>query len=184
MDGILLMIEEHKNIKRMLKVVRKACLDIMNGRNIDYDDFDKIIDFIKNYADKHHHEKEEVILFDKMVNEIGGPAEKLVKFGMLVEHNLGRLYIKDLEEALVRAKAGDEEGKLDVIANAVSYTQLLFRHIDKEDNVAYTFAKRELSKETMNKINMECQDFEKEKSRLGVQNKYMNMLELLEEKYK
>lgn len=184
MDGILLMIEEHKNIKRMLQVVRKACLDIMNGKEIDYSDFDKIIDFIKNYADKHHHEKEEVILFDKMVNEIGGPAEKLVKFGMLVEHNLGRLYIKDLEEALVRAKEGVEEGKLDVIANAVSYTQLLFRHIDKEDNVAYPFAKRELSLETMNRITMECKAFEEEKGRLGVQNKYIELLELLEEKYK
>lgn len=184
MDGIALMVEEHKNIKRMLKVVRKACLQGMDGKEINYSDFEKIIDFIKNYADKHHHEKEEIILFDKMVSEIGGPAEKLVKFGMLVEHNLGRLYIKDLEEALARAKEGDAEGKLDVIANAVSYTQLLFRHIDKEDNVAYTFAKRELSEETMNKINMECQDFEEEKSDLGIQNKYIEVLELLEEKYK
>ena len=33
-----------------------------------------------------------------MVDEIGGAAETLVKFGMLVEHDFGRLYIRELEE--------------------------------------------------------------------------------------
>ncbi|MBU5454471.1 hemerythrin domain-containing protein [Caproiciproducens sp. MSJ-32] len=184
MDGIVLMIDEHKNIKRMLKVIRKACLDVMNGKEIDFTDFEKMIDFVRNYADKHHHEKEEKILFNRMVDEIGGAAEKLVKFGMLVEHDFGRLYIKELEESLAKVKAGDNEAKLDVIANAISYTHLLSRHIDKEDNVAYPFARRKLCKETLNKVNMECNTFEEEKSRVGVQNKYVEMLELLEKKYK
>lgn len=184
MDGIELMIEEHKNIKRMLKVVRKVCLDVMNGKEIDYTDFENIIDFVRNYADKHHHEKEEKILFNRMVDEIGGAAEKLVKFGMLVEHDLGRLYIKELEESIVRVKAGDNESKLDAIANAISYTHLLSRHIDKEDNVAYPFARRELCKGTLDKVNIECKSFEEERVKLGVQNKYIEMLELFEEKYK
>lgn len=184
MDGIALMIEEHKNIKRMLLVIRKACLGIMNGKEIDYADFEKIIDFVRNYADKNHHGKEEKILFNRMIDEIGGAAEKVVKFGMLVEHDFGRLYIKELEEALTRFKAGDNEAKLDVIANAVSYTHLLNRHIDKEDNVVYSFAKRELCEETLNKVNMECDEFEEEMNRAGVQNKYIQILELLEQKYK
>jgi len=184
MDGIVLMIEEHKNIKRMLKVIRKACLGIMKGTEIDFKDFEDMIDFVRNYADKHHHGKEEKILFNKMVDEIGGAAEKLVKFGMLVEHDFGRLYMMELEEALAKAKAGDDEAKLDVIANAVSYTHLLNRHIDKEDNVVYSFAKRELSKEILNKINMECDTFEEEMNRVGLQNKYIQMLEIFEQKYK
>ncbi|WP_026895690.1 hemerythrin domain-containing protein [Clostridiisalibacter paucivorans] len=184
MDGIELMVEEHKNIKRMLKVIRKACIDVMNGKEIDFKDFKNMIDFVRNYADKHHHEKEEKILFNRMVDEIGGTAEKIVKYGMLVEHDFGRMYMKDLEEALDKANAGDDEAKLDVIANAVSYTHLLSRHIDKEDNVIYSFARRELGKETLNKVNMECDTFEEENIRLGVQNKYIKMLEKLEEKYK
>ena len=103
---------------------------------------------------------------------------------MLVEHDLGRLYIKELEEALVRVKNGDDASKLDVIANAISYTHLLNRHIDKEDNVVYTFAKRELSKETMLKINIECDEFEDMQNNTGVQDKYIKLLELLEQKYK
>lgn len=183
MDGINLMVEEHKYIKRMLSVVRKACLEILNGGDIDYDDFDKIIDFIRNYADKHHHEKEELILFNKMIDEIGELAEKTVKFGMLVEHDLGRMYIHNLEESLNKYRKGNEEAKLDIIANAVSYTNLLKRHIDKEDNVIYTFAKRELCNESLEKVNLECIEYESKKSELGVQDKYIKILDGLEDKY-
>lgn len=184
MDGIDLMVHEHKNIKRMLVVIRKACLGIMNGKEIDYAEFETMIDFVRNYADKHHHGKEEKILFNRMVDEIGGAAEKLVKYGMLVEHDLGRLYMMELEGALAKVKAGDAEAKLDVIANAVSYTNLLSRHIDKEDKVAYPFAKRELSEETLSKINIECNTFEEDMNKIGLQNKYIEILELLENKYK
>lgn len=182
MDGIVLMVEEHKNIKRMLKVIRKACINIMNEKEIDYKGFEMIIDFVRNYADKHHHGKEEKFLFNKMIDEIGGPAEKLVKYGMLVEHDFGRLYISELEEALNRTKSGDNEAKLDVIANAIGYANLLNRHIDKEDKVVYTFAERELSKETLDKVNAECSEFEEEGNKAGIQDKYIKMLEKLEEK--
>lgn len=183
MDGIALMIEEHKNIKRMLSVIRKACLGIMNGKEIDYADFETMIDFVRNYADKHHHGKEEKLLFNRMADELGAAAEKLVKFGMLVEHDLGRFYIRELEEALDKVKSGDEESKLDVIADAVSYTHLLNRHIDKEDNVVYSFARRELRKETLIKVNEESEKFEEEMRIAGVQDKYIKLLEQLEQKY-
>jgi hemerythrin-like domain-containing protein len=183
MDAIALMVEEHKNIKRMLRVIRKACLEIMNGSEIDYDDFENIIDFVRNYADKHHHGKEEKILFNRMVDKIGGTAEKLVKFGMLVEHDRGRFHIKQLEEAIDRVKALDSEAKLDVIANAITYADLLNRHIDKEDNVVYAFAKRELSVETLKEVDAECKLLEEETELNGLQNKYINILEGLEKKY-
>ncbi|QIB69668.1 hemerythrin domain-containing protein [Aminipila butyrica] len=183
MDGIALMIEEHGNIKRMLAVIRKACLTVLDGQEINYEDFAQMTDFVKNYADNHHHGKEEKFLFNRMIDEIGGAAEKLVKYGMLVEHDLGRLYMMDLKEALERAKSGDPEAKLDVIANAISYTHLLTRHIDKEDNAAYTFAKRELPRETLAQIDKECDSFEQEEGAKGTQKKYLQMLQQLEEKY-
>lgn len=64
MNCIELMVDEHKNIKRMLEVIRKYCSRILNGENVDYDDFYKIIEFVRNYADKHHHGKEETMLFN------------------------------------------------------------------------------------------------------------------------
>ncbi len=156
MNGIQLMIDEHILIKRMLVVVRNVSYDILNGSTIDYDDFDDIIDFIRNFADDHHHAKEEKFLFNKMITEIGEVAEKLIKFGMLVEHDLGRLYVMNLEAALSEVKNGNDFAKIDVIANAVGYTNLLSRHIDKEDNVAYTFAQNQLDISVISKIDEEC----------------------------
>ncbi len=183
MNGINLMVEEHKYIKRMLVVLRKVSYGVLKGAEVNFEDFEKMIDFVRSYADNHHHGKEEKILFNRMVTEIGGPAEKLVNLGMLVEHDLGRLHMKELEEALGRVKAGDDESKVDVIANAVSYTHLLTRHIDKEDSTVYTFANRKLSGETLSTIDIECEAFEKEMEEKNIQQKYINILEELEKKY-
>lgn len=183
MNSIDLMVEEHKNIKRMLKVVRKACFLIMKGQEIDYDDFSKIIDFIRNYADKHHHGKEEKFLFKEMQSHLGAIGNNLVTHGMLVEHDLGRLYISDLDEALNRVKNGDEESKLDVISNAISYTHLLNRHIDKEDSVVYVYGGKNLPEDIIKDINQKSEAFEKEAKDQGVQDKYSRILEELESKY-
>ncbi len=181
MDAIKLMMEEHENIKTMLKIVRKASYSILEGEDVNYEDFNKMIQFIRNYADSHHHKKEEIMLFNRMVDEIGETAEKVVKYGMLVEHDLGRLYISSLSEALESLKKGNEEAKLDIIANAVSYTNLLERHIHKEDNVIYKFAQRELKEDTMNLINSECVNFENEFN--DVKDKNLYILEELKNKY-
>jgi hemerythrin-like domain-containing protein len=114
------MVEEHKNIKRMLAVVRKMCLRVLEGQPLDYDDFHLVIDFVRNYADNHHHGKEEVLLFDRMEKELGPVAQTLIRHGMLVEHNSGRLFIQELEDALKRVQNHEEESKLDLIANAVT----------------------------------------------------------------
>ena len=181
MNAINLMMEEHKNIKIMLKIVRKACFNILNSSEVEYEDFYLIIDFIRNYADSHHHKKEEIMLFNKMIDEIGNTAEKLVKYGMLVEHDLGRLYISELENSLKKMKSGDKEAKLDVIANAISYTNLLERHIEKEDNVVYKFAERELKEDTLLEINNECIKFEEENDKVKIEN--LKILETLRNKY-
>lgn len=183
MNAIDLMVEEHNNIKRMLMVLRKISYSVLKGEEINYEDFKKAIDFVRNYADKHHHGKEEQILFNRMVDEIGGVAEKLITHGMLVEHDFGRLYMQELEGALERVKNGDEESKVDVIANAVSYTHLLYRHIEKEDNTVYTFANRKLKEETLKEIDKECENFEKQSEENNINKKYMSILKYLEDKY-
>jgi hemerythrin-like domain-containing protein len=177
------MIDEHKYIKRMLKVVRKACFGVLKGEEINYDDFNQMIDFIRSYADKHHHGKEEKFLFKEMQNHLGSIGNNLITHGMLVEHDLGRLFIGDLVEALDRVKYGDEESKLDVIANAIGYTHLLTRHIAKEDEVVYTFGGNKLSEEIINDINQKTVDYEKEAESNGIQKKYINLVESLENKY-
>ncbi len=183
MNSVKVMVMEHEYILRMLNVVRKACFKVMNGEEINYDDFNKMIDFIRNYADSHHHGKEEKFLFKEMQTNLGKLGENLITHGMLVEHDLGRLYMSDLKDALARVKNGDEESKLDVISNAVGYTHLLKRHIAKENDAVYKFGETKLSKEVIDAINMKTEKFELEAEQKGIQKYYINILENLESKY-
>lgn len=180
MNCIELMVDEHKYIKRMLSVIRKYCNKILNGENVRYEDFFKIIDFVRNYADKHHHGKEEALLFERMTEELGPTADKLVRLGMNVEHDLGRLHVSELEAAVKSVLEGNKEARLDVIANAISYTHLLNRHIDKEDGVVYKYAQNNLSKETMERLENECKAFEQKALEEKVQEKYIKLLGELE----
>lgn len=183
MTSIEIMVEEHKNIQRMLKVVRSACFQIMQGEEINYDDFALMIDFIKNYADVHHHGKEEKFLFQKMIDHLGKIGENLIKNGMLVEHDWGRLFISELRVALEKVKLGEEECKLDVIANAVGYTNHLARHIKKEDELIYTFAQKNLEPEILKQVDVKTNEFEKNAQEKGIQERYLKLLEGLELKY-
>ena len=96
------------------------------------------IDFIRNYADKFHHAKEEDILFIELnkdsANMHCNPTEQ-----MLYEHNLGRQYIKDLVAGLA------ENNSAKVLARARGYSNLLKDHIYKEDNILYPLADEVLS---------------------------------------
>lgn len=183
MNSIEIMEMEHDNILRMLKVVRKACLKVMKGEEINYDDFYKMIEFVRKYADAHHHGKEEKFLFKEMQEHLGKIGVNLITHGMLVEHDYGRLYMNNLTEALKRVKEGDEESKLDVISNAVSYTDLLTRHIAKENDAVYKYGEANLPKEIMEEVNRKSEEFEREAEEQGVQKYFLDILDKMEEKY-
>ena len=183
MNGIQLMVDEHQLILRMLNIMREVCYKLLKTGHYQSEDFKVMIDFVRQYADAHHHGKEEKMLFNLMVRELGPAAEKLVTHGMLVEHDLGRLYINQLESAISKYEKGDEYAVLDIIANAIGYTDLLKRHIDKEDRVVYTFAEKNLSQSALETLNQECGLFEKTQEDLGIQIKYQKIVSELEQKY-
>jgi len=161
MDGIHLLIEEHKNIIKLTQIMKQECIEILEGKIVDTQRFREFIHFCREYADQHHHGKEEKILFRIMMAELGAVAEKLIRSGMLVEHDLGRYHMNELEKALVEyGREPSSVAKLEVITNASEYASLLKRHIDKEDNVAFAFAGRSLPQELITVVNRETEEFE------------------------
>lgn len=184
MYSIECMVSEHDNIVRMLNVVKNACCGILEGAEVDDADFRLMIDFIRNYADKHHHGKEEKILFPEMVAKLGPVAEALVTHGMLVEHDIGRSHILGLETALNEYKKNKRTDlKLDILTEAMGYAHLLQTHIEKENSVVYTFAERQLKDEDFVRIDAACRDFETAAEDLGTQRHYLDILEKMENKY-
>lgn len=183
MESIRIMVDEHTNIRRMLKVVRNVCYRVMTNAEYDLDDFPRIIDFIRTYADKHHHGKEEDVLFVTMNNSLENIAKSGAITGMYIEHDLGRLYMASLEKALERFKAGDDEARLDIIGNAIGYTDLLDRHIEKENTALYKLAERMLDDTNKSFVEEECNKVEEKATKEGLQDKYIELVTELEKKY-
>lgn len=135
--------DEHKNILCVINRMLKECGDLDAGKNVDEKFFAKAVSFIKNYADKFHHSKEEDILFMELNKD--GVLEHCNPIGqMLHEHDLGRGFVKGLIEAF------EKNDKAEAVKNARGYCELLQEHIFKEDNILYPMADEAL-KETAQK---------------------------------
>ena len=149
--------EEHKHILKITEALNNECDALQSGEEINYAFFAAAIDFIRNYADKFHHAKEEDFLFKEFcaAAEEGcvhcNPTEQ-----MLHEHELGRGFVKGMEEAL------QKEDKTKLMENAREYAQLLQEHIFKEDNILYPMADEALKKEQQTMLN-QFKQVEKEK---------------------
>lgn len=184
MYSVELMVEEHDHILELLTVIRKACCGILEGQEVNDGDFRNMISFARNYADKHHHGKEEQILFQEMTQHLGQIGVNLIQHGMLVEHDLGRLHMSELENALNHYKENpDTMGKVNIIAEAMGYANLLQRHIDKENQIVYTYAEKNLTEEILKSVDERVVAFEKEAQQANVQETYLNLLEELKKKY-
>lgn len=183
MDAIQKLKEEHTVILRMLSVIRKACMDILETKEVKDQLFRTAIDFVRCYADKYHHSKEEDVLFKKMQEEIADKDSEAAIQGMFIEHDLGRAYIYNLEKALDQVKQGNQEAKIDIIGNAIAYTDLLKRHIFKEDHVLYDFGRKTLKPETIEEVNRISQGIDDQPENIEKRKQYINLISELEKQF-
>jgi hemerythrin-like domain-containing protein len=99
------------------------------------------VDFIRNYADRFHHAKEEDVLFEALVQN-GMPRQNSPIAAMLMEHDQGRAYVGAMEAAAQRALSGEQGQEGTIAENALAYAALLRDHIAKEDEILYPLAER------------------------------------------
>ncbi|MEI8086187.1 MAG: hemerythrin domain-containing protein [Paludibacter sp.] len=138
MKAIEILVEEHDSILKMIKVT-ETILNTDDAANININHVEQIIDFIKNFADKYHHLKEEDVLFIEM--EKHGMSTKFGPIAvMLHEHDEGRSYIKQAVEGIEEFKQGDASALGKIKGNLLNYCTLLTNHISKENNILYPMA--------------------------------------------
>ena len=140
------MVEEHQLILRMINLVEKNTDLLEQGRFRDWQFYLDAVSFIRNYADRFHHAKEEDILFAALVKN-GMPRENSPVAAMLMAHDQGRAFVKGMEEGAQRALAGETGQIRGIVENARGYARLLRDHIDKEDHILYPLAEKVLPEE-------------------------------------
>jgi len=124
---------EHRLIERMIKVMRHELLRGEEKKRIDPQFIETATDFIRAYADRCHHGKEEDILFRELKKKKIAVEHQTFMEELIEEHKRGRQVTARLVAANSRYRSGDE-GALSAILECVR-TLIGFypKHIEKED---------------------------------------------------
>jgi hemerythrin-like domain-containing protein len=135
-----MLVEEHVLIKRLVALI-PAIVENLNakseeGRQIILD----TVDFIRSYADKFHHAKEEEILFKYFDDSLD-----ILKV-MYEDHTQGRGHVKAILEAL------DRKDETLIAKHLTAYGALLSQHIKKEDEILLPWMDRNLSISRIGKL--------------------------------
>jgi hemerythrin-like domain-containing protein len=168
---------EHEAILSVIKIMGRMAAAIDTSTPMDTRDISSIIGFLKEFADKCHHGKEEGLLFPAMV--AAGVAQEGGPIGaMLAEHAQGRKLIKDMEESITpivdMAKFAQAEK---------GYAHLLRNHIQKENWVLFPMAEDVLSGPQLEKLYEGFEEHEEKVIGHGRHEELHALLKNLQEKY-
>lgn len=139
MRAIDILMEEHRNIERVLDALEIMAGHLSRGGEVRPGFFLEAAAFCAEYADGVHHHKEEDVLFESIIAS-GMPADQGPIPVMLTEHEQGRAFTRGIREAALRLEQGDEGARRDLVAHAGGYVALLRDHIAKEDEVLFPMA--------------------------------------------
>ena len=127
------LVDEHTVIKRVLAMIPLIIGDLDVARSEDRALVLDTVDFIRSYADRYHHAKEEDILF----KEFDADLEMVRIFNE--DHKIGRGHVK----AIIAAVETGDNGS--IREHFAGYRELLSGHIRREDEVLYPWMDRNLS---------------------------------------
>ena len=170
---------EHRGIERMLTALEREIPKLEAGDATPVPVFAQGVDFLRGFADRCHHYKEEQHLFPLLASK-GLPVEGGPIGVMLREHDEGRAYIRAMDEAIKRYQAGDQRALRDLASAARSYTQLLRAHIQKEDTVLFQLANQALTADEQQTLAETFDRVEVEVMGIGTHERYHRMLDTLE----
>jgi hemerythrin-like domain-containing protein len=167
---------EHRLIDRMIGIINRALSQIEKNEEVDPVFIDTTVDFIRTYADKTHHGKEEDILFRDLKKRKLSEEDKRLMNDLIEEHALGRKTTKKLIDANSRYRNGDKSALAEIVSHLSSLTDFYPKHIEKEDKVFFPAARRYFSDQEDQTMLDEFWEFD----RKMIHEKYSLVVEALE----
>ena len=140
--------EDHKQIRRLDKVIIKCYTDLYAGKNIPISDLEKITIVIEEFFDSIHYSREEdsyfpcVASYDHLKQEIRA---------LLIEHEFSRRIAIQIKKHVKRWKNG-EDAREPVARFLKTYSTYLMDHMKKEEN----FLIKQRLKLYQKKKNLKC----------------------------
>ncbi|MGC4117462.1 MAG: hemerythrin domain-containing protein [Myxococcales bacterium] len=152
MEAIETLMFEHRFIERGLDALEgfTRTLHGQDGR----EELGRFVRFLRGFADRLHHGKEEDLLFTRM-SEVGFPKDSGPIAVMLHDHDAGRALVTEMDELSRRPQAWSDAEAARVAEAASRFATLLRDHIRKEDRILYPMAEEHLSPQALDALGVE-----------------------------
>lgn len=127
------LMKEHRLIERMIRIANAKLENIKKEDKVGPSFIDTAVDFIRTYADRCHHGKEEDILFRDLAKKSIPAEHKRIMDELIKEHVMGRNNVKKIVEAKEKYIQGNKDALKDIISNMEILIKFYPKHIEKED---------------------------------------------------
>jgi hemerythrin-like domain-containing protein len=182
MKPTTILMDEHRVIEQVLGCLEKMVTQSQAGAALNEQQAHNVVDFLRNFADRCHHGKEEAHLFP-MLEARGFPRQGGPTGVMLQEHEQGRVHVQEMSEAIAAAEAGDAAARRRFFNHADAYIDLLRNHIQKEDHCLFAMADNALSEQDQNELLRIFDRVEHEEIGEGIHEKYLKIADELAAAY-
>lgn len=168
---------EHRLIERMIAFIKVALAQIQSSGKVDPLFVDTAVDFIRMYADRTHHGKEEDILFRYLDKRPLSADDRQVMKELIQEHVFGRQTTKALVDANTRYRNGEAAALSEIIDKLQTLVEFYPKHIEKEDKTFFPASRAYLTEDEDQAMLAEFWEFD----RKMIHEKYKAVVEGLEE---
>ena len=142
---------EHRFIEKVVKACSVMAAEIQNGGALDAALFRRIVEFMRTYADKCHHGKEEALLFPALY-EKGVPSTGCPIAALSAEHIQGRHLVTGLSDALELLRRGDPKAGQAILENLTGIARLYPNHIWKEDYLLFPMTLKVMKEKDLDEL--------------------------------
>lgn len=134
---------EHRVIEQALRALDGICLKLKTGDNVPAEALCQLLDFIRNFGDRFHHNKEETYLFPALRHNLLQKDSEALKF-LLEEHETERRLITELESAIEEYRHGDMAAVDRFVEAANLYRDHMVGLIREEEAILFRLAEEML----------------------------------------
>ena len=170
------LMREHRLIERMLAAVQTELAAIEARGRVDPVTIDTAVDFIRTYADRTHHGKEEDILFAALASRDLSAEDRAAMDDLVADHAFARLVTTRLAAANARYRGGEVAALAEVAAEMQTLCDFYPEHIAKEDKGFFPAARAYFSADEEQAMLARFWDFD----RLLIHEKYAAVVEAVE----
>jgi hemerythrin-like domain-containing protein len=169
------LMREHRLIEKMLSFFEGETKKITEQNKVDPLFIDTAVDFIRTYADRTHHGKEEGILFRDLIKKQISREHIRIMEDLVEEHKYARKTVGMLVDAKERYLEGENTSQ-EVISLLGELTRFYPIHIEKEDKRFFYPCMEYFTKEEQDRMLKEFYEFD----RNMIHEKYGNIVDRIE----